>query len=248
MLSDVVGARVSLSAPSKIDATLWRRDARHTASFVATGKVSGLRALADRPGPAVATRARWRPCPSCGIRPATPRCGRSPPRRARGPRGPRPMLSSSVTVSSPPRCSRNSRKPSSTRSRPAPSRRASASSQRGSPIVPEQVRNRRGIRGAEQADLGGVARVERDPDRHCFAVAEAKIGQRLELVRGPVPEVERARGAELERIARAGDVFEVQHGAAADHFLCALALEARQASARARSARRKIRRRGCTRP
>ena len=45
------------------------------------------------------------------------------------------------------------------------------------------------------------------------------VGQLFELVRRPVAEVQRPRRAELERIAAARDVRQVQRGAAPDHLL-----------------------------
>ncbi len=61
-----------------------------------------------------------------------------------------------------------------------------------------------------------VAAVERDADRHGFAMPKAVLGQLLELVGGPVSEVERAGGSELEGISSAGHVREVQAGRAPD--------------------------------
>ena len=57
------------------------------------------------------------------------------------------------------------------------------------------------------------------PWRSSCAVSE------LELVRGPVAEVERARAAQLERIAAGRDVREVELGAAPDQLLDRVELE-----------------------
>ena len=54
--------------------------------------------------------------------------------------------------------------------------------------------------------------VERDPDRHRFAVPELMAGQPLQLVGRPVTEVQRPRRAHLERIAGGGDVVQMQGG------------------------------------
>ena len=64
--------------------------------------------------------------------------------------------------------------------------------------------------------IGGV---ERDADRHRFAVPELMVGQPLQLVGRPVPEVERPRRAHLERIAGGRDVVQVQRGGAVDDLL-----------------------------
>ena len=65
-------------------------------------------------------------------------------------------------------------------------------------------------------DRGALPRrihdVERDADRDGFAVAQPMVRHRLELVGRPVAEVERPRAAQLERIAVAADVREVQFG------------------------------------
>src|SRR5262245_29876042 len=61
----------------------------------------------------------------------------------------------------------------------------------------------------EQPGALRVEAVERDADRDGLAVPERAVGDFLERVRRPVPEVERPRGAELERVAAAADVLEV---------------------------------------
>ena len=52
------------------------------------------------------------------------------------------------------------------------------------------------------AQLGRSSAVEREPDADGLAVPQPMLGQALELVRRPVPVVERTRAAELEGIAR----------------------------------------------
>ena len=69
-----------------------------------------------------------------------------------------------------------------------------------------------GVRQA--AGQVAVRGVERDADRDRLAVAQLVVRELLELVRRPVPEVERPRRAELERVAAGGDVVQVQLGAA----------------------------------
>ncbi len=68
----------------------------------------------------------------------------------------------------------------------------------------------------EQALFLCVTGVEGDADGDGLAVAEGVAGLDLELVRGPVAEVERARGAELKGVAACADVFKVELGATAD--------------------------------
>ncbi len=130
---------------------------------------------------------------------------------------PTPMSRSSVMVSSPPRCSRNSRRPS--QDQPAPF--GVAPLQRRMPQVEaerlEQAHDALFPPGGEHADLHRVAAVEREADRHRFAVAQLVSGQRFELVGRPVAVVERTRAAGLERIAAVRDLAHVQLGAAPDH-------------------------------
>src|SRR6185369_14947765 len=58
--------------------------------------------------------------------------------------------------------------------------------------------------------------VECQADRNCLAVAKAMLRHRLELVSGPVAEIERPRATQLERIAVATDMREVQFGGPPD--------------------------------
>ena len=67
-----------------------------------------------------------------------------------------------------------------------------------------------------------------DAVRNGGAMRDGEAGHLLELVRGPVAEIERARGAELERIAGGGDVLDVQFRAAADDALERVAVESRE--------------------
>src|SRR5262249_43091911 len=67
----------------------------------------------------------------------------------------------------------------------------------------ERAEHRVAHRLAREPHLGCVDGVDRHSDGHAFAVAQSVMRQALELVRGPVAEVERTRTAELERIARA---------------------------------------------
>ena len=64
-----------------------------------------------------------------------------------------------------------------------------------------------------------IGAVERHADRDRLAVPQPVVGHLLELVGGPVAEVERPRRAELERIAAVGDVREMERGRAADQPL-----------------------------
>ncbi len=76
--------------------------------------------------------------------------------------------------------------------------------------------------------LDGISAVQRDADRDRLAVSHRVPGEHLELVRGPVAEVERACAALLERIAAARDVLQVQLGAALDQVLDGVGCERRQ--------------------
>ena len=80
----------------------------------------------------------------------------------------------------------------------------------------EQRQNALGDDRREVPFLDRVDDVERDADRDGLAVAEPMMRHRLELVRRPVAEIERPRAAQLERIAAAADVREVQLGGAPD--------------------------------
>ena len=79
--------------------------------------------------------------------------------------------------------------------------------------------------GIEQADVARVNHVQRDADGDGLAVGNVEMRKLLQLVRRPVAEVQRARGAGLKRIAAGGDVVEVQFGAAADEVLHRVRLE-----------------------
>ena len=65
----------------------------------------------------------------------------------------------------------------------------------------------------------GVGAVLGEADGDGLAVAQLVARQRLELVRRPVAEVQRPRGAELERVAARRDVGEVKLGAAIHELL-----------------------------
>ncbi len=62
----------------------------------------------------------------------------------------------------------------------------------------------------------GIGGIERDAGGDGIAVADAESREQLELVRGPVAEIERARAAHLERVAAGADVIEVQLRATLD--------------------------------
>ena len=97
---------------------------------------------------------------------------------------------------------------------------------------PREVDDAPPVRVRKQADQMSVRRSQREADRDRFAVPQLVVGELLELVRRPVAEVERPRGAELERVAAGGDVLQVQLGAAIDDPRIA-AISARQARLRA---------------
>src|SRR5262245_37730180 len=71
--------------------------------------------------------------------------------------------------------------------------------------------------GLQQANEHGVACIECHPDGYGFAVAYMVAGQRFDLVRGPMTEVEGTRAATLERIAGVRNLMHVELGTPADH-------------------------------
>src|SRR5439155_4362485 len=71
---------------------------------------------------------------------------------------------------------------------------------------------------AEPAAVARVTRIERDPRRHRLAVRNLEARQQFELVRRPVPEIERPRLAELKRIAAGADALDAQRRAADDEL------------------------------
>jgi len=81
----------------------------------------------------------------------------------------------------------------------------------------------------QHAALGRVTAVDREPNRDGLAVTQLVAGERLELVCGPMPVVERLGGAVLEWIAALGDVLHVQLGRAAHEHVGGDGLAAREA-------------------
>ena len=75
------------------------------------------------------------------------------------------------------------------------------------------------VAAVDVSGAAGIDDVESDADGDCFAVANSVFGKLLQLVRGPMTEIERAGRTEFERIARGGDVIEVQFGGAMDEAL-----------------------------
>ena len=109
-----------------------------------------------------------------------------------------PMSFNSVMVSSPPRCSRNSSRPFNTDSSlRAPS--AAILANRSKPRFSRSAEfARRFLR--QETPPPRIDHVQRDADRDRFAMRDLKV-ETFELVRGPVPEIQRARRAEFEGIA-----------------------------------------------
>ncbi len=66
----------------------------------------------------------------------------------------------------------------------------------------------------QQIDFARINHVERDADGDGLAVRDLKTGKLFQFVRGPMAEIERARGTCLERITARGDVVEMQFGTA----------------------------------
>ena len=121
----------------------------------------------------------------------------------------------------PPRCSRNSSRPPSTPcGEPSASRsRSSSGTCTDRPSAGSSVQDPAPVVLGQEAGEVRVGRVEGDANRHRLAVTQPIAGQVLELVRRPVPEVERPRRAELERVAARRDVRQVQRRAAVDDLL-----------------------------
>ena len=71
--------------------------------------------------------------------------------------------------------------------------------------------------GVKQRNIARVKDVDRDANGDGFAVANLKIGKLLKLVRRPMSEIERSRGAGFKRIAAVGDMLDMEFGAALDH-------------------------------
>src|SRR5262245_55708060 len=82
--------------------------------------------------------------------------------------------------------------------------------------------------GLQQPSQHGIACVERNADGDGFAMTDMVAGERLDLVRGPVAEVERASTAALEWVATPGDLTQVQLRAASDHVGHGGAVEQRE--------------------
>ena len=108
---------------------------------------------------------------------------------------PWPMLASSVTVSSPPRCSRKSASPRSSASRPASSRARNLSCHSRKPSRSRSLHHAFVLALGEPPAQRRVAGVQRHSDGDRFAVIEFVIRQPLEPMRRPMAEIERARQA-----------------------------------------------------
>ncbi len=117
---------------------------------------------------------------------------------------------------SPPRCSRNSSRPLRTTRDWAESAWSSSLAKRSKPSSSSKSQHAFGGGGVEKTHVARVNHVQRDADGDGFAVADSVFGKLFELVRGPMAEIERAGGAEFKGVAGAGDVVEVQFGAAMD--------------------------------
>src|SRR3989442_12058415 len=86
------------------------------------------------------------------------------------------------------------------------------------------------FRGSRRQKTGfaRIKGVQGDTDGHRFAVADFVFGKLLELMRRPMAEIQRAGGAELERIARSDDMVQVQLSAAKNEPLHGGGLELAQ--------------------
>jgi hypothetical protein len=89
--------------------------------------------------------------------------------------------------------------------------------------------------GAGQAERhGSVDCIDRNADRHGFAVPQREIGHGFQLVSRPVAEVERTSFEHFEGVAAAGDMLQVQfrgplHDGQTDGYLAAANLGRRSA-------------------
>ena len=80
----------------------------------------------------------------------------------------------------------------------------------------QQLQDALGGRGIDEAHQARVNDIKRDAHGNSFAVADLELGKLLEFVRGPMAEVERARGAEFKRVAGGRNVIKMQFGTAAN--------------------------------
>lgn len=85
-----------------------------------------------------------------------------------------------------------------------------------------------GTRGIEEIFATAVNDVEGDADSDGFTMAETVFAELFEFVRGPMSEIERARGTEFEGIAAGGDVVHVKFGAAIDEAFHRFGIEVAQ--------------------
>ena len=68
----------------------------------------------------------------------------------------------------------------------------------------------------QQTGVARINHVERDADGDGLAVADLEMGKLLQLVRRPMPEIQRACRTSFKRVAAVADVFQMQFGATAD--------------------------------
>jgi hypothetical protein len=90
----------------------------------------------------------------------------------------------------------------------------------------EQVQDAVGSGSGEMPTQAGVDDINCDPDGDRLAMAQSIFRELLQLVGGPVTEVEGTSASHLESVASGGDVVEVKFGAVLDESLHRAGLEA----------------------
>ena len=80
--------------------------------------------------------------------------------------------------------------------------------------------------GFKNAAFHGVKQVHRHADRHRLTVRHREVGHLLQLVRGPVAEVERAGAAHFKGVAASADVIHMKFGTALNEALQSRGLQA----------------------
>src|SRR3546814_18017802 len=68
------------------------------------------------------------------------------------------------------------------------------------------------VAGWQQTHNGRIHRIQRDTDGHRFAMQHLKMGELLQFVGTPMPEIQGPRRTEFKGV-RSGNVLEMQFGA-----------------------------------
>ncbi len=89
----------------------------------------------------------------------------------------------------------------------------------------EELKHAFGRGGIKEAGIARINYIERDANGDGLAMADFVFRKLFEFMRGPMAEIERTGGAELEGVAGGGDVMEMEFGAAMDETLHGLRIE-----------------------